>query len=150
MVDPVFSADDDRGKKALAEEKPRVVVRLMSMDLQSQQLRFPRLPLTAQLGLALKESDPLRTDLFEGIRARKALLLTRELSPYKSVVFGTHGYFGKDIPGLKEPVLVLTLVDQSEGDDGFLRMSEVMGLKLNADMVALTACQSGLGGNCFR
>ena len=31
------------------------------------------------------------------------------------------------------------------GSDGYLRMSEVMGLRLNADLVALTACQTGVG-----
>ena len=31
------------------------------------------------------------------------------------------------------------------GTDGFLRMTEVMGLNMNADIVALTACQTGLG-----
>ena len=40
---------------------------------------------------------------------------------------------------------MLTLVNQPEGQDGFLRQSEVMGLKMNSDVVALTACQSGLG-----
>ena len=50
-----------------------------------------------------------------------------------------------DLGGLREPVLVLTLVDQPEGETGFLGMSEVMGLRMNADVVALTACQSGLG-----
>jgi CHAT domain-containing protein len=29
--------------------------------------------------------------------------------------------------------------------DGFLRMTEVMGLKLDADIVALTACETGIG-----
>lgn len=47
------------------------------------------------------------------------------------------------IPGMTEPFLTLTLVPV--GTDGFLKMSEVMGLKLNAEMVALTACQTGLG-----
>ncbi|MEI6135562.1 MAG: CHAT domain-containing protein, partial [Desulfomonile sp.] len=56
-----------------------------------------------------------------------------------------HGYFGKGLPGINEPVLVFTLVPP--GKDGYLRMSEVMGLKMNADMVALTACQTGLGKN---
>jgi CHAT domain-containing protein len=36
-------------------------------------------------------------------------------------------------------------LDQPKDEDGFLRLSEVMDLKLNADMVALTACQTGLG-----
>ncbi len=39
-------------------------------------------------------------------------------------------YAGKDLPGITEPVLVLSLVPP--GVDGYLRMSEVMGLTLNA------------------
>jgi CHAT domain-containing protein len=77
--------------------------------------------------------------------ASKPRLFDGPLNQYQSMVFATHGYFGKDLPGIMEPVLVLTLLDQPEGRDGFLRLSEVMGLKLNADVVALTACQTGLG-----
>jgi len=73
------------------------------------------------------------------------VLLQKDLTPYRSCVFATHGYFGKDVPGIQEPVLILTLPDQPDGQDGFLRMTEVMGLKMNADTVALTACQTGLG-----
>jgi hypothetical protein len=41
--------------------------------------------------------------------------------------------------------LVLTLVDQPKDFDGFLRMSEVMSLKMTADIAALAACRSGFG-----
>ena len=94
---------------------------------------------------SLKEIDPGRTDEYSGLKADKPVLFKRPLDKYGSMVFATHGYFGKDLPGIQEPVLVLTLVGQPEGKDGFLRMSEVMGLKMNADIVALTACQTGLG-----
>jgi CHAT domain-containing protein len=108
-------------------------------------LTFPRLPLTSELGNSLKHLDPERTDGYTGMKAAKPVLFKNPLHGYGSMVFATHGYFGKDLPGIQEPVLVLTLVDQPEGKDGFLRMTEVMGLKMNAELVALTACQSGLG-----
>jgi len=108
-------------------------------------LTFPRLPLTGELGNSLKHLDPARTDEYTGMKAAKPVLFKKPLDGYGSMVFATHGYFGKDLPGIQEPVLVLTLVDQPKGQDGFLRMSEVMGLKMNADIVALTACQTGLG-----
>jgi CHAT domain-containing protein len=79
------------------------------------------------------------------MEASKSLLFNKPLDNFGSMIFATHGYFGKELPGIMEPVLVLTLVDQPEGQDGFLRLSEVMGLKIDADMVALTACQTGLG-----
>ena len=47
----------------------------------------------------------------------------------------------------KSRILAMTLVGQPKDQDGFLRMTEVMGMKLNANVVALTACQTGLGSN---
>jgi CHAT domain-containing protein len=149
MVDPVFSSDDPRLVKLAKQEKARMLATLpkdLTMSIQTDSgLTFPRLPLTAELGESLKKSDPSRTDLLEGMTAKKSVLLGKDLTPYRSLVFGTHGYFGKDLPGIQEPVLVLSLLDQPNGQDGFLRLSEVMALKLNCDIAALTACQTGLG-----
>ena len=105
---------------------------------------------TARLGESLKKSDPDKTDLFQGFEARKSVLLNKDLTQYRSIVFGPHGYFGTDLPAIQEPVLILTLLDQPEGQDGFLRLTEVMDLKMNCDIVALTACQSGLGKHDLR
>lgn len=41
-----------------------------------------------------------------------------------------------------QPALVLTLVGDTAGEDGLLTMSEVMGLKMNADLVVLSACNT--------
>jgi CHAT domain-containing protein/Tfp pilus assembly protein PilF len=150
IVDPVYSLEDDRVKKVSAEKRQAMLdkltgERLMSAKTQLSGLEFLRLPLTAQLGESLKKSDPEKTDLFEGFHARKSVLLQKDLTEYRSIVFGTHGYFGTDLPMIQEPVLILTLLDQPKGQDGFLRLTEVMSLKMNCDIVALTACQSGLG-----
>jgi CHAT domain-containing protein len=108
-------------------------------------ITFPRLPLTAQLGESLKKAQPLQTDLDEGMTAKKSVLIGKHLTTYGSVMFGTHGYAGSDLPGIQEPVLILTVADQPKGQDGLLRLSEVMGLKINCDIAALTACPTGLG-----
>ncbi len=149
VVDPVFSSEDARLAKAAAEKRRATLGKLTEEKLMSFQtelkLEVPRLPLTGQLGESLKKADPEKTDLYHGVTAQKAVLLHKDLKPYRSVVFGTHGYFGKDLPGIQEPALILTLPDQPEGQDGFLRMTEVMSLKLNCEVAALTACQTGLG-----
>jgi hypothetical protein len=148
MDDPVFSPEDDRLKK-MAQTKKKVMLASLPQNLMSIKtelgLTFPRLPLTGELGKSLKTLEPNRTERYTDLKACKSLLFKKRLDTYGSMVFATHGYFGKDLPGIQEPVLVLTLVDQPKDQDGFLRLSEVMGLKLNADMVALTACQTGLG-----
>jgi CHAT domain-containing protein/Tfp pilus assembly protein PilF len=149
MVDPVFSESDSRLVQMAKEEKNKILASLpkdLLMSIQTEtKMTFPRLPLTGELGQSLKKAAPDKTDLYEGFKAKKSTLLEKDLTGYRSVVFATHGYFGKDLPGIQEPVLVLTLVDQPKDQDGFLRLSEVMGLKINADIVALTACQTGLG-----
>jgi tetratricopeptide (TPR) repeat protein/CHAT domain-containing protein len=149
MVDPVFSDGDPRVVQMAKEEKNKILASLpkdLLMSINTEiKMTFPRLPLTGQLGESLKKADPSRTDLYEGFKADKAILFKQDLAPYRSVIFATHGYFGKDLPGIQEPVLVLTLCNNKKDQDGFLRLSEVMGLKFNADIVALTACQTGIG-----
>jgi CHAT domain-containing protein len=151
MVDPVFTLNDRRLLKYAKQAQEKIATTLptdllVPMEEQNS-LTFKRVELTAQLGESLKKADPSRTDIYEGMDAKKSVILGKDLTPYRSVVFATHGYFGKDLPGIQEPVLVLTLLDQPKGQDGFLRMSEVMGLNINCDIAALTACQSGLGRN---
>jgi tetratricopeptide (TPR) repeat protein len=148
LDDPVFEAEDPRVKRMARKKRKTMLAslpdRLMFIKTEIG-LTFPRLPLTGELGESLKKLDPERTEEYRGMKACKPVLFKKSLNRYGSMVFATHGYFGKDLPTIQEPVLVLTLLDQPKGQDGFLRMTEVMGLKLNADVVALTACQTGLG-----
>ena len=151
MVDPVFSLSDRRLLNYAKPEREKLAASvpmglLVPME-EHNSITFPRLQRTAQLGESLKNLDPSLTDLYQGMDARKSVILGKDLTSYRSLVFATHGYFGKNLPGIQEPVLILTLLDQPEGQDGFLRMSEVMGLNINCDIAALTACQSGLGRN---
>lgn len=68
------------------------------------------------------------------------------LSDYRVVYFATHGLVAGDIKGLGEPSLALTLpVKPTELDDGLLTASEVAQLKLNADWVVLSACNTAAG-----
>ncbi len=152
VADPVFDTSDTRARKQtdrkLAAQWRDLPGHLMSFEKQTG-LSFRRLKLTENLATALKQQNPSRTDTLLGMDATKANLMKmkQRLDRYRNIIFATHGYFGTDLPGIQEPVLALTLVNQGKEDEGFLRMSEVTGLSLNADVVALTACQSGLGRN---
>jgi CHAT domain-containing protein len=65
---------------------------------------------------------------------------------YRVVYFATHGLVAGDIKGLAEPSLALTLPKEpSDLDDGLLTASEVAQLKLNADWVVLSACNTIAG-----
>jgi CHAT domain-containing protein/tetratricopeptide (TPR) repeat protein len=153
IADPVFEMKDARAQGKKSETKLTGTEASFYEDLMASVeegkvggLRFTRLPLTGELAENLSTSFKGACTLYTGLKANKDTFMKEvvpSLGDYSKVVFATHGYFGKGLPGINEPVLVFTLVPP--GTDGYLRMSEVMGLKMNADMVALTACQTGLG-----
>lgn len=150
MADPVFSSDDKRAQGAgkIMTMAPQLLSADATEAVESGEymLGFGPLPLTGRLAAnlcSLYEGDCTEKTGLQATKQRFLNELGPRLDQYDKIVFATHGYFGNDLPGIMEPVLVLTLVPK--GRDGFLRMSEVTGLNLNADMVALTACQSGMG-----
>ena len=67
-----------------------------------------------------------------------------ELSEYKVIHFAVHGLVVPEMPELSAVVLS-QFKTESGGEDGYLRMAEVAELKLNADFVNLSACETGLG-----
>jgi CHAT domain-containing protein/tetratricopeptide (TPR) repeat protein len=90
--------------------------------------------------------DPT-THLYLGAMATetkiKQLSESGALTKYKIVHFATHGAVAGDVSPASEPGLILTPPDQaSETDDGYLSASEIAGLKLDADWVILSACNT--------
>jgi CHAT domain-containing protein len=67
------------------------------------------------------------------------------LDRYRHLFFGTHGDLTDKTQGLLQPVLILTQVENEPPDDGNLTFTEVLNLKLDADLVTLAACLTGVG-----
>jgi CHAT domain-containing protein len=62
------------------------------------------------------------------------------------VHFATHGVLAGELDGTHEPGLILTPPESaSADDDGYLSASEIAGLKLDADWVILSACNTAAG-----
>ena len=79
-------------------------------------------------------------------REVKAMSARGELAQYRLVHFATHGAMAGELKGSVEPGLILTPPDTaSEEDDGYLSASEIAALKLDADWVILSACNTAAG-----
>ncbi len=157
--DPIFSTDQARRSversvaridtAAATRGVPITLRDLKIADVNSARLALlPRLPDTADeiLGIAAAtRADPAR-DVFLGARANEHSVKTTDLAGYKIVAFATHGLVPGDLDGLTQPALALSApeVARVEGD-GLLTMEEILGLRLNADWVVLSACNTASG-----
>lgn len=82
-------------------------------------------------------------DLLLGSSASEERLKSADLSSYDVISFAAHGVFAGEVDGFDEPALILSIPEQPSGtNDGLLKASEVAQLKLNAEIVILSACNT--------
>lgn len=138
IADPVFSAADERLSTAEAAALERSSRKLDPGEL-------PRLAATAREAKAILRLAPTgKTFLAEGPAASRGLVASGVLEQYRIVHFATHGLLHPVLP--ERSGLVLSLYDaQGRRRDGFLPAPEVARLNLPAELVVLSACQTGLG-----
>jgi len=159
LADPVFEANDDRirnprgDSRSEKRSKENESKRGLSIALAkgaaetgiSNGPTIPRLPGTRQeaegiLALVPEAATRKATDF----DASRATAMSEDLGRYRLVHFATHGFLDSINPQLSG--LVLSLVNEAgEYQNGFLRAHEIYNLKLGADLVVLSACQTGLG-----
>lgn len=147
LADPVFSPQDERLQQSTD------VNNIVNLDLNRAAnnlgISMPptRLPFTrheAETILALvPDSQEFSAIDFE---ASRATATANTLSQYQIVHFATHGFVDSLSPELSG--IVLSLVDENGNpEDGFLRLHDIYNLNLPAELVVLSACQTGLGEN---
>jgi CHAT domain-containing protein len=108
---------------------------------------LPELPDTAEeLKAVAKDLGVAAGDIHLGADASETTVKHAPLADYSIIYFATHGLVAGDVKGLAEPSLALSMPKHpSELDDGLLTSSEVAQLKLNADWVVLSACNTIAG-----
>jgi CHAT domain-containing protein len=155
--DPVFDpAERARALDERGRAKRRVVVNTRAYSEFWQGAAIDRTELAQALPSLLDTADELKAvaaklaaradDIHLGNDASETTVKRTALADYRVVYFATHGLVAGDIKGLGEPSLALTIPAQpSDLDDGLLTASEVAQLKLNADWVVLSACNTTAG-----
>ena len=88
---------------------------------------------------------PEPPDILLGVSATETSLRNVALKDYRYLHFATHADLPGKVQGIKEPFIILGQVENRGKDDGFLTLSEALELKLDADMVVLSACSTGKG-----
>ncbi len=162
IADPVFDRSDSRFTTTAAETGDKAQTQTITGDdarsiehlaensgdksgVTTLRLVIPRLPFTRQEATRVLALTP-KNSSFGAIdfQANRATVLSGNLSQYRYVHFATHGLLDSERPGLSS--LVLSMVD-AEGKpvDAFLRANDIYNLKLPAELVVLSACQTGLG-----
>jgi CHAT domain-containing protein/tetratricopeptide (TPR) repeat protein len=144
LADPVFTADDPRmAKRRVAPASLTASAARSDADLRGREfvrLRFSRSEADAIARLAPAGST-LRALDFD---ASRATVLGPELGQYRVVHFATHGLLDTERPELSG--VVLSLVDrEGRPQNGFLRLYDIYNLRLNSELVVLSACQTALG-----
>jgi CHAT domain-containing protein len=110
-----------------------------------ERLTFRRLPSSAREARAIAALVPADQRLLAlGFDASRARALSPELAQYRDLHFATHGVLDSRRPELSK--LVLSLYDEKgRAEDGFLRLNDIYNLRLDADLVVLSACRTALG-----
>ena len=90
-------------------------------------------------------TPPEPPDVLLNIAANETTFRQSPLKNYRFLHFATHADLPGKVQGINEPFILLGQVENAEEDDGFLRMTEVLDLRLDAELVTLSACLTGRG-----
>jgi CHAT domain-containing protein/tetratricopeptide (TPR) repeat protein len=156
LGDPIFASTDPRvasaapippqgraGPEAAPNADPVVAADLSHPNHPYRRLAETQTEvetLASILGVA-----PRPPDVLTGADATKSTLQKIDLGTYRYLHFATHAAALGEPGRVNEPFLVLTQIGNPPGDDGLLKMSEIMDLKLRSDLVVLGACDTGEG-----
>ncbi len=156
--DPVFQKTDERLTSRPGNRRPGKLERMKlasatrgewspagSRQGDAERLAFRRLPSSAREARAIAALVPPNQRLLAlGFDASRARALSPELAQYRDLHFATHGVLDSRRPELSK--LVLSLYDErGRPEDGFLRLNDIYNLRLDADLVVLSACRTARG-----
>lgn len=146
IADPVFSRADLRILRPVSDAGSlNAEARKNGILSGKPQLSLPRLPGSRREAMGiLALSPPTDSVRFLDFAANKSAVMGPELGRYRYIHFATHGILNSQAPELSS--IALSMVDENgHSIDGYLRLHEIYNLKLQSDLVVLSACETGLG-----
>ncbi len=145
FADPVFSKSDER--IAGLDTNSGVLATVLSPFRSIESLEsMPRLPASEQEAISI--SDVVgrdRATVRSGFEANRDGVLNGGIEEYKVLHFATHGLIDEKRPELSGILLSLYNKEGKQPEGGFIRLQDVYGMRLNSDLVVLSACDTGLG-----
>jgi CHAT domain-containing protein len=146
FADPVFDGRDPRmPAQYLATAESAEPPILAQREATRGGTALARLPLSAREAQVIAGLVP-ESERFVavGFDASRDAVLRTNLEDYRIVHFATHGLIDPRYPDLSS--LALSQFDSTgTRTNGFLRLPDIYGLRLNADLVVLSACETALG-----
>ncbi|MEP0781156.1 CHAT domain-containing protein [Microcoleus sp. ZQ-A2] len=151
LADPVFGTNDPRLKSSSGQgsgtqpEDSNINRRALELSATTANVSFNRLPFTRQEAEQILALVPTteRMQAFD-FAANRAIATNPELQNYRIVHLATHGILNSTQPELSG--VVLSLVDEKGTlQNGFLQLRDIFNLNLPAELVVLSACETGLG-----
>ena len=127
-------------------ERVSRVLRGGSIDAASLR-SLPELPDADRELARMRDAFGGKALLLTGAGATEASVRAADLTPYSVIAFATHGLVSGELRGVSEPGLVLTPASDDAANDGLLTASDVAELRLDADWVILSACNTAAGEN---